>query len=222
MMSKGDGAADCGEQLSALADGECGSADVADICGRWRDDPALRARWHRYQMIGDVLRSEDLACAAAHDSDFLRGLRARLEAEPVVLAPAALAPAEVLQPALAAGGSIARPRRRVWPAAVAAGFVTVVAAGFVFNQQSGPAPATLAAAPGSPGPALVPSAMPVAAVARPVATGEEPRQVEVADGRLVRDARLDRYFAAHQQWSGGSIGGNVATLRHVAADAPKR
>ena len=43
--------------------------------------------WHAYQLIGDVLRSEDLAAEPAADEAFLVALRARLADEPVVLAP---------------------------------------------------------------------------------------------------------------------------------------
>lgn len=225
-----------GERLSALADGEASAAEVAQLCSAWRDDAALRRRWRDYQLIGDVLRSEDLATESAHDSAFLLRLRARLEAEPVVLAPAEL-PAAVEPPAqpadepmvAAAGGyaearrAVARRRRFVWPAAMAAGFVTVVAAGLMLDRQAvTPSGPMLAATPAT-GSGVLPVVAQQGARPAPAAPGadEEPR-TEVASGRLIRDARIDRYLAAHQQWSGGSIGGNVATLRHVAADAPKR
>jgi sigma-E factor negative regulatory protein RseA len=44
--------------LSALVDGEAEGAEHA--CNRWRDDEHLRRDWHAYQLIGDVMRSEDL------------------------------------------------------------------------------------------------------------------------------------------------------------------
>lgn len=93
--------------LSALADGDAQAADPA--CAAWRDDAEARRTWHAYQLIGDVMRSDDLAAPAARDAAFLAGLRERLAAEPVVLAPA---PAR---------------RRQHWllPAAAAAGFVVV-------------------------------------------------------------------------------------------------
>lgn len=99
--------------LSALADGDAQAADRA--CARWRDDAQARQTWHAYQLIGDVMRSEDLAGPAARDAAFMAGLRARLEAEPVVLAPAPLVSAA---PAA---------RRQPWllPVAAAAGFVVV-------------------------------------------------------------------------------------------------
>src|SRR5688500_8447097 len=77
------------ENLSALTDGELDSAAAARACARWRDDPSQRSAWHAYQLIGDVLRSDDLASTARRDAAFLAALRTRLAAEPVVLAPEA-------------------------------------------------------------------------------------------------------------------------------------
>ena len=97
--------------LSALADGQADAAEPA--CGLWRDDAAARQTWHAYHLIGDVLRSEDLAREPGRDAAFLAGLRAKLAAEPVVLAPMTAAPRERA--------------RQPWllPAAAAAGFVAV-------------------------------------------------------------------------------------------------
>lgn len=109
-----------GAWLSALVDGHADGLDQA--CSRWRDDAGLRRDWHAYHLIGDVLRSEDLAARPGHDAAFLAGLRERLAQEPVVLAPA---PAR---------------RRQAWlvPAAAAAGFVVV--AGVLVVVRMGQAP----------------------------------------------------------------------------------
>lgn len=111
--------------LSALADGEADAAEQA--CGRWREDEGLRRDWHTYQLIGDVMRSEDLASTARRDAAFLAGIRERLAQEPVVLAPV---------PAVAAR------RRQPWlvPMAAAAGFV-VVAGVLVVARMNPAAPA---------------------------------------------------------------------------------
>ncbi|MFY9513712.1 MAG: sigma-E factor negative regulatory protein, partial [Rubrivivax sp.] len=55
--------------LSALVDGECDSARAG--CDAWREDADARATWHRYQLIGDVLRSDDLATHPQRDAAFL-------------------------------------------------------------------------------------------------------------------------------------------------------
>ncbi len=120
--------------LSALADGEAQAADPA--CAGWRDDAEARRTWHAYQLIGDVMRSDDLARPASRDAAFLAGLRERLAAEPVVLAPA---------PVPAPAG-----RRQHWllPAAAAAGFAVVAGVLVVtrISQPGAEAPAGMARA----------------------------------------------------------------------------
>jgi sigma-E factor negative regulatory protein RseA len=154
------------ERLSALMDGELQDpAEVAQGCRAWRDDAALRESWHRYHLIGDIMRSEDLAATGSRDVAFLHGLRTRLEAEPVVLAPS--------------------PR----PAA---------------EQASAPVAV--------PAPAVVP----VAAAPQP-----EPAAPPV-NGQLIRDARLDRYLAAHQQFAGSTALGPSTFLRRATTDAANR
>ena len=61
-------------QLSALCDGEADAGEAQASFDAWRDEPALRERWHAYQWIGDVMRSDDLASDAGHDQSFLLGL----------------------------------------------------------------------------------------------------------------------------------------------------
>lgn len=127
------------EVLSALADGEAQAGEVARGCADWKDDPDARATWHAYQLIGDVMRSDDLAQASPADT-FLKNFRERLAQEPVVLVPAAAA-AQKAAVAVAvaarhgADSSAAVPhtvalKRRPWWGAVgvAAGFVMVVGA----------------------------------------------------------------------------------------------
>ncbi len=100
--------------LSALVDGDAGATERA--CRSWRDDAQARRDWHAYHLIGDVMRSEELAGTAAHGAAFLCGVRARLAAEPVVLAPEPVA--------------VPARRRQAWlvPVAAAAGFVMVAGA----------------------------------------------------------------------------------------------
>lgn len=118
--------------LSAAADGDAGAID--GLCQVWRSSAEARSTWHRYHLIGDAMRSAELARRPAHDEAFLLALRARLAQEPVVLAPTA-------RPAAPAAS-------RWWvPAAAAAGFA-VVAGVVVMLRQADPvaAPAPLAAA----------------------------------------------------------------------------
>jgi len=196
------------EQLSALLDGEVDAAGVSRACAHWRDDAASRDVWHAYHLIGDVMRSEDLASTAARDAAFLARLRVRLSSEPVVLAPAPL----VAPIAVPARGGARLVRRWRGPAAVAAGFVAVAGV-LVVTRTSQQETAQIAVAPASVAPVVVPVVTETAA---------DPQAV-VATGRFIRDARIDRYLAAHQQFAGSSaLGMPSAFLRSATADASNR
>jgi sigma-E factor negative regulatory protein RseA len=174
--------------LSALADGDPDALRAG--CEAWRDDPAARATWHAYHLIGDVMRSEELAATPTRDAAFLAALRQRLAAEPVPLAPAPL-------PAPAASLAAVPRRRHAWlaPAAVAAGFFAVAGALVVTRLSAPEAGAPLQArGPAGSGLTLVGAGAPGAAAPLPM------------DGRLIRDAQLDRYLEAHR----GALGGALA------------
>lgn len=203
-------AEDARSWLSALADGQADAADPA--CAAWRQDAEARRTWHAYQLIGDVMRSEDLARPAAGDADFLAKLRVRLDAEPVVLAPEPL-------PA-AAPTAVPLRRRQAWlmPVAAAAGFV-VVAGVLVVARVGLPGGATDVpagfAGAGQPAVAVVPVAngltRPVAATAGGQADGEA----------VLRDERLDEYLRAHQFARGGAtITAPSTALRRVDLAVP--
>ena len=196
-----------GEVLSALVDGEAAREGMAQACAAWRNDAELRQTWHAYQLIGDVLRSDDLASDPARDEQFLQRLRARLADEPVVLAPQ---PVEAVS--LAAGRSARRWRTGV---AVAAGFVAV--AGVLVALQT-PSPEPAAAVARAPSP-IVPAATVVPAYGEPAGD----HAVLVTDGQVIRDARLDRYLAAHQRFAGASaLGVPSSFLRSATTDAAQR
>ena len=186
-------------------------------CAAWASDAALRADWHAWHLIGDVLRSEDLASDPAPRSTlFAPRSRSRLQAEPVVLAPA---------PALAdAAGRRFDARRRArgrWTAAgaVAAGFVLVVGTFASFAPASR---RRRADRPGADAP-RVDHRSPVAAAPDPAR--RRPRQpvAIVADGKIIRDAQLERYLEAHKQFAGTSaLGVPSAFLRSATVDSAAR
>ena len=212
------------ENLSALVDGEHDDTMLAQACAGWREHAAHRSTWHTYHLIGDVMRSDDLASDGARDAAFLNTLRGRLADEPVVLAPDTAAD----ERAAAQRASRARRTGR-WSwrasAAVAAGFVAVV--GVVLVTR---APLALPGAqPGgelAQAQVLVPSASPMREVSAPQAASAVPvvePQVMVANGRLIRDAQLDRYLAAHKQFAGSSaLGVPSAFLSNATSDASNR
>jgi sigma-E factor negative regulatory protein RseA len=199
-----------GERLSALVDGELDGSATETACWLWKNDAQVRCTWHAYHLIGDVLRSDDLAVEAGRDERFLLSLRARLAAEPVVLAPAPL-PASIAARSRAAGGA-AGAGRWMLPSAVAAALL-LVAGTFTVLRSDNLAPA---------------NAPPVAlADAGSTAAGAGPDVAEpvamVVNGKVIRDARLDRYLAAHKQFSGSSaLGLPSAFLRAATVEIDGR
>lgn len=178
------------ELLSRLLDGDVGAQDVEASCRHWQHDEQARITWHRYQLIGDVLRSDELAASAARDACFLARLRTQLASEPVPLAPAPLQ-----QPAAAPVAPVREPARR-WlapAAAVAAGFMVVGAAVVVLRPAGNGFDALEREQLAVTAPNQGPVAARVERVASP-ASG----QVLVLDGQLIRDVRLDAYFEAHR------------------------
>jgi sigma-E factor negative regulatory protein RseA len=175
--------------LSACADGEADA--LVPACQLWRDDADARQRWHRYHLIGDVMRSAELATAPARDAVFLAGLRLRLAAEPVALAPAAC---------------VASARRPAWrlPAAMAASFVLV--AGAFTVARLGPVGAGAEQA-GASGAAVL------LAQAGRLADGPGPE--------LITDPRLNEFLRAHQAMGGSmQAAAPGGALRRVEAAAP--
>lgn len=208
------------QALSALIDGESTPAGVDRLCVEWRSHADVRETWHAYNVIGDVLRSGDLASSAAHDLQFLNAFRARMVAEPVVLAPEPLVSLRETSAAVP-NSVVRRSRARAW--AVAAGFL-VVAGAMMMVQAPGlvdDAPAGMAAAPASiSGTAIQVSQDRTAENSSDV----YPDEIElVFDGQVIRDPRLDRYLLAHKQFSGSSVLGPASgLLRNAAAEVPAR
>lgn len=196
------------EALSSLMDGEADAADQA--FSAWRDDAGARADWHTYHLIGEAMRSDDVRASARHDAAFLGRLRERLATEAVVLAPTS----HPLVP---------RARwRQAWvaPMAVAAGFVAV----------AGVLVVTRVAAPDGAAPEQSASLVAPAATQRPpaleglaVSSAPSASAMVGANGQLMRNAELDRYLAAHQQYGNTAVlavpGGAV---RKAATLAPGR
>ena len=202
------------DELSSLMDGELDASAVSRACSQWRDDPEAQARWHSYHVIGDVLRSDELASDGGHDAAFLAAFRQRLAQEPVVLAPATLGAAQV---------TAARRRSWVAPAAVAAGFVAVAGV-LVVTQLSGGLSLLSSQPDASLAKVQNPSSAMVMAVDGAASAGAaDDLPAVVPNGRLIRDVRLDEYLAAHKKFGGSSVpGGPSGFLRNAAADGTVR
>jgi sigma-E factor negative regulatory protein RseA len=221
------------ERMSALLDGELDRHAVTQACVYWRESAESREAWHAYHLIGDVLRSDDLARLPSRDAGFLNTLRSRLKEEPVVLAPQSIPFSAPVEQAAFERATLPRamgaplPRRRSWiaPVTVAAGFVAVAGVltltrpDLLPDRSPGETVAQVAPSPslGTAGHGT-PTSLPVA----PIKLAAEP-QTFVASNQLIRDARLDRYLAAHQQFAGSSaLGMPSAYLRNATAEIPGR
>jgi len=207
MSQRSDGERPAMDDLSALMDGELVASEVARACSTWRDSGEARASWHAYHLIGDVLRSDDLAADPGHDAEFLAAFRQRLAQEPVILAPAAVA---------SVGVTATKKRHLTWaaPAAVAAGFMAVAGVLVVTQMSGAPSGEQLEAAAA---PRLVGGAGVVRVSEGPASASAGESSVVVLDGQLIRDARLDEYLAAHKKFGGSSVLGGPSGFMHKAA-----
>ncbi len=75
------------EALSDLADGRASVQQVRALGLAWKDQPELRREWHAIHLIGDSLRSAELANETRPAADFLAAVRARLSQEPLPIRP---------------------------------------------------------------------------------------------------------------------------------------
>ena len=183
--------------LSSLMDGQTATADLPAALAAWQREADARQAWHTYHLIGDVLRSDDLAAAPLCDEAFLQALRGRLAHEPVPLAPAPLlgsSRAPSTQPSDAS-------RWRGWmaaPVAVAAGFAVVAAVLVVMRV-----------APNDP------------AAGAQLAQAGPAKLVIPVQGDVVRDLRLDRYLEAHRSLASGVVAAGAAEHRVQIVFEPK-
>jgi len=176
-----------GERMSAFVDGESLDelGNISQFLAELKNQD--RAAWSDYHLIGDALRSDDLAVSPATSSAFMAAFSQRFEAEAHVLAPAAL-------PALAEKVRSGMLRRRVMPAfAVAAAAATLT--WIVVPQLQGVDSRLGGAQVASIAPAD--SVQRVAMASLPAVTARP----AVVEANIIRDASLDQYLEAHQQFS---------------------
>lgn len=171
------------ELLSALVDGELQGDELeqALACAESADGCAS---WELYHLVGDVLRSPDLAHHSQHD--LLSGLRQQLAAEPALR----LQPAQLEQvtaglaqqtPVVALRDPAANTSVFRWK--VAASFATVAAVAALGWNLLSTTPA------GGQGAQLASNGL-----------GAAPVVVATENGEVLRDPRLDALMASHQQY----------------------
>ncbi|MFY3384561.1 sigma-E factor negative regulatory protein [Paracidovorax sp. MALMAid1276] len=198
------------EQLSALADGELDGDEWAQAL-EFACEEQGQSTWAVYQLVGDVLRSPDLAQTG--DAAFLARLRAQLAQEPVMPRPA------VESTRAPAQGLVAAPAGAVDAAANASVFRWKMAAGF----------ASLAAVAAIGWSSLATLQSPGAAAGAQLASGPEPSAPVIAvaegDGQqvMIRDPRLDELLAAHKQFgSTSALQMPAGFLRNATFESPGR
>nr|WP_315185810.1 sigma-E factor negative regulatory protein [uncultured Albidiferax sp.] len=194
------------DALSALADGQLRGEAFALAVERVAQQPEAQATWHAYHVVGDVLRSNDLAFCA-DDQGFLARFQSRLALEPVLAPPTnttnliAIAAYESSAKALfnaqdsvetvAEDVAANAPRFRWKMVAGLASLVAVVAVGW--NVAGG----LVSTSPGQQLAQSTPAAPVLQAVAQDNTAGAAPQV-------MLRDARLDALVAAHKQFGGTS------------------
>lgn len=173
--------------VSELADGQLQGDALADALSRLSVDETAVRTWSAYHLVGDVLRTPDLA--QGHDPAFLKRLRVRLQAERID--PPTLADGPQVQPVVPVrqgGAGAANESVFSWPRLGAAvSLVLVAGAGWMWLNGRGQ---------GEYAPALVHAPAPV------LVGG--PARPSGAEAVMLRDPRLDQLIQAHRQAAGGA------------------
>lgn len=197
------------EQLSALADGQLHGEEFARAMEFAETQDGL-ATWQVYHLVGDVMRSAELAQPA--DLTFLASLRVQLAKEQGGAEWVSGESVPVAAASDAAGAPSANAAVFQWK--LVAGFASLAAVAAIgWHAYSG--------LPGAPvsGPQLaaVPAATSQPQESAVALTGTAAQQV------MIRDPRLDELLAAHRQFgSTSSLQMPAGFLRNATFEAPAR
>ena len=190
------------ENISALADNELADGHIDAMLVALRQ-PEEQAAWNIYHQIGDVLRSDDMAIAMR--PDFAARMAARLDAEPVIIAPSFANPSATPQQTGTTGnktssGSNSRFKRFALPGVVAAAAASValittpqLMVAMKGSATSDNAQAMVASTDRSGSHASIISASASHSAVASTATS--------SDGMVLRDPHIDEYLRAHQRFS---------------------
>jgi sigma-E factor negative regulatory protein RseA len=172
------------ELISALADGQLEGEAFARGVELAASDPAARAAWQTYHLIGDVLRSGELAVGSMRP-DLLERLQHRLRDEQVPVAPLVVSQVPVPQ----VRREPANDASFRWK--LVAGLASIAAVGAMAWSLVGGLPGQPEAARLATAPA------PVAAPTGTVLTTSQ-------GGVMIRSPQLDELLNAHRQLGGAT------------------
>lgn len=201
------------EQLSALADGQLQGAELADALAYAGQDEEAMATWQLYHLVGDVLRSPELA--QPMDTGFIARLRTELAKEPLPVRAQ-----EPVQVAVVAPNATAAANASVFRWKMAAGFASMAAVAAIGWSS-------LSTLQGTPGQAPAGAQLAQQSVERPAAGAAAAPVVAVADADgqqvMIRDPRLDELLAAHKQFgSTSALQMPAGFLRNATFETPSR
>lgn len=194
------------EMISALADGQLRGEALERVIETVATDDQARNAWHTYHLIGDVLRSGNLATGTA-PAAFLARFQVRLEREQAgeqggesgagVLPAAAVEPTRVVNASMVAANDGSFRWKMV---AGVASLAAVAAIGWTAVTDGAR------------------SQQPQLASALPQGTAVERPPV------MIRDLRLDEMLAAHRQLGGGAsaLQTPAGFLRNATFEGPAR
>jgi sigma-E factor negative regulatory protein RseA len=184
------------EMMSAMADGQLEGEAFAHGMELAAAEPAAREAWHAYHLIGDVLRSSDLA-AGTPSQVFLSRLQVRLQQESIS-APMLVQPPILSEPAPAQAANDGNFRWKL-----VAGFASLAAIGAIAW--------TVAVAPGRQQDGGQMAVVP----AGTVLAGSE-------RGVMIRDPKLDEMLATHRQFGGAALVAPAGYLHNATFDGQGR
>ncbi len=203
------------ESISALADGQLEGAQFAQALAGVVSDPHATQTWLTYHVVGDVLRSAELA-PSIKDLEFMERFERRMgmELEPVTYPTHSDAPPPTVgvglhQSPVPIAAKLQSANEGLFRWKIAAGLAGVVISGVVgvglWNQSTGQSAIPL-------------SLVPAEDVRTPLAT------VDLAEtGVMIRDPRLDELLLAHRQLAGHSaLQMPAGFLRNATFEGPAR
>ncbi len=198
------------EHVSALADGQLSAGDLPQVLQYTGLDSGRQA-WQEYHLIGDVLRSPELA-HHAHSQAFLARLHQRMDQDGLTQAQRPAVPGSVSLESRPGGARGEAANQALFRWKMVAGLASLAAVSAMgWNVLE----ATRSSASG---PQLAITAPAQMAAGTQVAVQQSPQ-----DPVMLRDPRLDELVAAHRQSRGAAALQMPARfLRNAPVEEPQR